>query len=184
MREPSHSKPIPGTIGVMFGGLWALIAVMASPPGWRIPLAAIAMCATMIFIARAWRGRRALPSAAQRLFGRKTYQIAVVGEVIAIYAASALLPGFGWQGYFIQVVGIIVGLHFIGLWKASGSLRFLGIATAMCVVSVITVALPANVHLFHLRDFFTGAGNALVLWLGASGSPNGNALSATINTEV
>ncbi len=33
----------------MFGGLWALIAVMASPPGWRISLAAIAICTTLIF---------------------------------------------------------------------------------------------------------------------------------------
>ena len=85
-------------------------------------------------------------------------------------AASAVLPRFGWQGYFIQIVGIIVGLHFIGLWAATRSKRFLGVAGGMCVVSAIAIPMPATLHLLNIRDVFTGLGNALVLWLGASRS--------------
>ncbi|MGI4878226.1 MAG: hypothetical protein ACRYG4_12160 [Janthinobacterium lividum] len=163
---------------MIFGGLWALVAAMASPTGWRLPLAGFAALMTVLFVARLWRKQEPVPGVEERLFGRTTYQMAVGAEVLCIYGASALLPQLGWQSYYIQAVGIIVGLHFIGLWKATRSVRFLTIAAAMCVVSTIAIALPATLHLFHVRDIFTGAGNAGVLWLGAGRSPRRKASSA------
>jgi len=67
------------------------------------------------------------------------------------------------QAYALQALGVIIGLHFIGLWKASGMARFLGIAAAMTIVSLAACALPPP-----LRDMVTGFGNALVLWIGAA----------------
>ena len=167
MREASRSGPIPASIGTIFGGLWALIAAMALPPIWRIPATVIAAVSTAILIVRLWRAERPAAGPPTRLFGRKAYRIAVVAEVLAIYAASAALPRLGWQAYFIQAVGIIVGLHFIGLWRATRSGRFVGIAAGMCIVSALAILLPATVRLVDLRDFVAGAGNALVLWMGA-----------------
>ena len=169
-RAVSRSKPIPATIGMFFGGLWAFLAAMALPSDWRLPIATLAAVATVVLILRLWRLREPVSDTRGSLFSRKAYLIAVALEVLALYAASFLLPCFGLQSYFIQVVGIIVGLHFIGLWVATRSSRFLVIAAGMCVVSVLAIFLPATLHLVNLRDFVTGAGNALVLWSGASRS--------------
>jgi hypothetical protein len=170
MRGVSQTRPIPATIGTLFGGLWALIAAMALPSGWRLPIAALVASATAILVARLWRASQRASGSAERLFGRKAYQIAVCAEVVAICTASAILPVFGWQAYFIQVVGVIAGLHFIGLWAATRSMRFLRIAGGMCAISATAILLPATLHLLNLREIFTGLGNALVLWLGAGRS--------------
>ncbi len=168
MADARPSRPIPATIGTLFGGLWALIAAFALPPAWRLPAAALAALITALLIIRLWRANQPASGAPERLFGRKAYQIAVIAEVAAIYAASALLPHLGWQGYFIQAVGIIVGLHFIGLWAATRSSRFLGIAAGMCVISAVATQLPASIAQVNLRDIITGLGNAAILWIGAS----------------
>jgi len=135
-----RSRPIPATIGLFFGGVWGLFGAQALPQDWRV--AGIA--------------------GAGSLFRRRTYYVAVAFEVAAIVAANLLLPRLGLQAYALQALGVIIGLHFIGLWKASGMARFLGIAAAMTAVSLAACMLPAP-----LRDMVTGFGNALVLWLGA-----------------
>lgn len=168
MRVVPHPKPIPAAIGTLFGGLWAVLAAIASPPDWRLPFVMITALVTGLLIIRLWQASPTSPAPSARLFGRRAYQSAVVAEVVAIYVASAVLPRFGWQGYFIQVLGVIVGMHFIGLWAATRFKRFLGIAGGMCIISAIAIPLPATFHLLNLRDIFTGFGNALVLWLGAS----------------
>ncbi|MFT3978805.1 MAG: hypothetical protein QM688_17115, partial [Sphingomonas bacterium] len=68
----------------------------------------------------------------------------------------------GLGDYFLCAVGVIVGLHFIGLWRANGEARFLHIALAMCMVSIGAMLLP-----LAWRDASLGFGNALVLWVGA-----------------
>ena len=128
---------------------------------------ALAATITAVLIARLWFNREPATTQRESLFKRKAYQISVVAEVFAIYVASAVLPNYGLQSYFIQVVGIIVGLHFIGLWVATQSMRFLGVAAGMTVLSAIAILIPATVHFIDLRNCVTGAGNALVLWLGA-----------------
>ena len=173
------SKPIASAIGTIFGGLWAYLAAAESPPGWQLPLTLLAGLVTLLLIARLWGTRPPAGDAKERLFGRKPYLLAVVLEVGAIYLASILLPRFGLEAYFLQVVGIIVGLHFIGLWRATGASRFIGIAVGMCVVSAAATLLPELTDLLHLRDVATGLGNALVLWIGAGtarpggGTPGG-----------
>lgn len=146
MGGASRSRPIPATIGTIFGGLWALIAAMALPPHWRFSIAVIAGLTTLLLVVRLWRETEPLSGSDERLFGRKSYQIAVVVEVAAIYTASAILPRFGWQSYLLQVVGVIVGLHFIGLWVATRSERFLGIAGGMCVISSMALLFPTTAH--------------------------------------
>ena len=49
------------------------------------------------------------------MFRRWPYLLAVVLEIVAIYTVSAALPRYILQTYFIEAVGVIVGLHFIGL---------------------------------------------------------------------
>jgi hypothetical protein len=171
MYVTSRHKPVSATIGTVFGGLWALIAALALPFYWRFPVALLAALVTSLLIVRLWRTSQTASSSGARLFGRKAYQLAVVAEVAAIYGASVTLPHVVWQGYSIQIVGVIVGLHFIGLWVATRSKRFLGIAGGMCAISAIAIALPEDFGVLNVRNVITGLGNAFVLWLGASRLP-------------
>ena len=161
-----RARPIPATIGLVFGGLWFWLGATALPLDWRLPAGVLGALITLGLIVRLWRASNTADAGAG-MFKRGAYILAVVLEIVAIYTASALLPKYGLQGYFIQAVGVIVGLHFIGLWRATGLARFLWIAGAMCAASLLAALLPAAWQDLDPRDLATGIGNALALWIGA-----------------
>lgn len=158
---------ISNVIGLCFGGIWALAGSLAFAGMIRGVLLTFAVGMTTGLIVRVCRCPPDYRSQG-KMFDRWPYLIAVVLEVLAIRVTVALLPHYGAERYLLQAVGIIVGLHFIGLWKASQSSRFLLISAGMCVVSALSVlAQPATAGL-RAGDVLAGFGNALVLWLGAS----------------
>lgn len=153
-------------IGTGFGGFWAIMGALALPRAFTTWAAAGAAALTLILLGRLW-----LSAAPQRsgFFRRSAYRVAVVLEIVALVAAGYLLPRSGLAAYLVPVIGIIVGLHFIGLWRASGNRIFLLIAGAMCAVSAVAMALPAAPAGFlNARALFASYGNALVLWVGAA----------------
>lgn len=158
--QTASPRPIPGSIGLFFGGVWGVFGAQALPPEWHAVGIAAAVLVTAVLIALLWR---AGSGEGRGLFRRRTYYLAVVFEVAAVVAANMLMPRLGLTAYALQILGVIIGLHFIGLWKASAMARFLGIAAAMTILSLAACALPAP-----LRDMVTGFGNALVLWIGAA----------------
>ncbi|MEP9360363.1 hypothetical protein [Sphingomonas sp. KR3-1] len=158
--QAKRYRPIPGTIGLFFGGVWGVFGAQALSQDWRSAGIAGAVLVTAVLIALLWRSGGGTGGG---LFRKRTYYLAVALEVAAIAAANLLMPRLGLTGYALQILGLIIGLHFIGLWKASDMARFLGIAAGMTVLSLAACALPAP-----LRDMVTGFGNALVLWIGAA----------------
>ena len=168
LDKKDRSRSISGSIGLFFGGLWGVIGALSLPSVWQLPIILVVALISTVLVIRLWRTDIKLNAGTKKMFGRRAYLFAVVLEILAIEAASVLLPRIGLQHYFIEVVGVIVGLHFIGLWKATKSTRFLKIAAGMCVASIVGAIFPYTWGLVHLRDFVTGFGNALVLWIGAS----------------
>jgi hypothetical protein len=166
VSEP-RPRPISGAIGLFFGGLWSVLGAQGLRQSWQLPAAAIGIAITVALIIMLWR-RPTRAGTGTALFGRRAYSVAVILEVLAIIAASNLLHRYGLQSYFIPAVGAIVGLHFIGLWAATHMPRFLWIAGAMVVVSLLTALLPHAYGAFDPRDAACGFANALVLWIGAS----------------
>jgi hypothetical protein len=164
-RKTSPAKPIAGTIGAVFGGLWGVVGTLALPVAERWLAAATISALTIAILWRLWR---APPAKTAPLFGRRAYRWAVGFELVAIYIASVLLPRWGLQPFFVPVVGIIVGLHFVGLYRATRARRFLAICAGMVVVSAAATLLPGAAHGLSLRDAATGFGNALVLWIGVA----------------
>jgi hypothetical protein len=169
-----RARSIGGSIGLFFGGLWCLIGALALPPAGQIPAAMTGFAISAVLIIRLWRAP-AIASAGAIMFGRKAYMIAVALEVVAIVMAANLLPHYGLAAYFIPVLGIIVGLHFIGLWVATRMSRaatpLLWIAGGMVAVSALSAFLPHAWDGFNPRDAACGFANALVLWFGASRPP-------------
>ena len=156
-------------IGWFFGTLWALLGVSALPRPYDRIGCGVAIAVGLPFLARLWRHES--PAGARRgLFRAPAYFLAVAAEVLAIYAASLLLPRFSAQRQVFSAVGCIVGLHFIGLWLATRSPRFLRITAGMCCVSLLSMVTPFAWHNVGLRYLLLGAGNGMVLWIAASGT--------------
>ncbi len=158
--------PVSNLIGICFGGLWAIAGSMAISGTLRGVLILFSVVVTAGLLLRVSRSLEARESQ-NRMFHRGTYLIAVVLEALAIALAVALLPRWGYEGYLLQAIGVIVGLHFIGLWKASGSSRFLSISAGMCILATGSILVQPKTAGLKSGDALTGLGNALVLWFGA-----------------
>lgn len=149
-------------IGTLFGGLWAVLGANALPSRWSTAAAIAGLSITALLVIHLFRGESADQAS---LFRRRAYIVAVVLEVVGLYAAMSLLPQYKLESHAIQVIGFVVGLHFIGLWLASKSKRFIWICASMCAVSLLGTLLPNAVpgH-FNVRDAVTAYGCALALW--------------------
>ena len=166
-----RGRAIPGTIGLLFGGLWGALGASALPAPWRVSGVVLAGLVTVVLALGLWRKPGEL-GAAPGMFRRTPYLVAVGLEVAAIAVAAPLLRRYGLSSFFNQAVGVIVGLHFLGLWRATRLSRFLWIVAGMCGVSLAAMALPETWRSLGVRDAVTGAGNALVLWIGAGRAPS------------
>lgn len=154
--------PIPAMVGTAFGGLWSVLGAMALPQHWMMPAVVIGLLVTVFLLVH--RSRRA--GSGSSLFRRRAYIVAVVLEVVGLYAAMLLLKKYELESFFVQALGFIVGLHFIGLWAAGGQRRYLWLCLSMCIVSLIGVVLPsAAFGHFNLRNVVTAYGCAFALWI-------------------
>lgn len=105
------------------------------------------------------------PSTLGGKFRGGIYGGAIAFEVVAIIAGSIVLQRPDLQQFILPFVGFVVGLHFIGLWKATDLPLFLWIAAAMCIVCAVAAFLPSSSAAgIDLRTAVTGLGSALVLW--------------------
>ena len=145
-----------GTIaGVLFGCAWGIAGTLPLPPVWRTAgiLESLAVSALLVlFIYRA-------QGSAGGYFNGAIYGIAVTAEVVAIVIAGVILSRTGRSTLIPPVVAVIVGLHFIGLWRAMGSVSFLWLAGALCAVGLFAAAMRPGARLPA-----TGIGSALSLW--------------------
>ncbi len=151
-------------MGTAIGGLWAAMGTLALPTSFRPLTISAALALTLILLGRLWV---CVVPASRGFHRRKAFRIAVILETLALIAAGYLLTRYHLEAYMVPVIGIIVGLHFIGLWLASGSTAFLWMAAAMCTISAAAMALPAAPPgSLNERALFASYGNALVLWIG------------------
>jgi hypothetical protein len=165
----NSSRPVPAVVGTGFGGLWAVMGALALPRPWTPWAAGAAVTISLILTGRLWFSTSPGGSG---LFRRSAYRLAVALQIVALGVIGYLLPRYGLQDYFVPAIGIIAGLHFIGLWRASGSAKYLWITGTMCAVSAAAIALPAaSFGLLNERALFACYGNALVLWVGAARRP-------------
>lgn len=152
--------PLPGLIGLLFGSLWGVLGSQSLPLAWRLPAAGLCGVIGLVLAVRLLR--RPSLGGSVGLLQHPAYAAAVAGAIVGIYSVTSLLPQLGLDDYLVPAVALIVGLHFLGLWRAAGAPHFLWIAAAMCTVSVSAMVLPHA----DWRILAAGVGNALVLWVG------------------
>lgn len=125
-------------IGLAFAALWLLLGAAALPLPWRYAAAAGGLAGLVVLAVRAWR----LDEPRTGLFRMARFRLAVALEFGAIAVANWQLNRAGVGGYLIPVVGIIVGVHFVGLWWAGGGTVYLWLAGAMTAVDAFALLLP------------------------------------------
>jgi hypothetical protein len=162
-------KLIGTIIGIVFGLVWGVVGACPLPPEWRLnALIAIVLIAAALIIA-AVRTSGSTNVLGSKPFDGRAYGGAVAAEALAIVVAVPLLTHAHREAYVPPVIALIVGLHFLGLWKASGQRMFVWICVGLCAVSCAAALLPSDVVVegtgMQSRLAFTGLGSALALWI-------------------
>ncbi|HET9811590.1 MAG TPA: hypothetical protein VFP53_07835 [Sphingomicrobium sp.] len=145
---------IGGLIGLGFGWLWLLVGSTAAG-GAQIP---VLIAGSTLFALAGWRVVRRRGSDEGR-FRAGYYIAAVIAEVAAIVVAREWLRLHHRQELLLPVIGIIVGLHFIGLWLAWRRDQFLWLTGALVGINLLAVVLP-----------LTRAGRTMLSGFGSSAS--------------
>jgi hypothetical protein len=154
------------TIGAVFGCAWGIAGATALPTPWQAWAIAFSIGISIVLILALSLPHKHRPLGA---FRGRIYGMAVVFEVAAIFATIWLLKQLGLTNLLMPAIGFIVGLHFLGLWKATHVRVFFGTALTMCLVCGLAAFLPGTTAngSVDLRRVVTGLGSAVVLW-GAS----------------
>lgn len=126
-------------IGLIFGLLWWWVgvdAVTGSAATILQILGIFIFAATGIWIVR----RQATPPRQKPRWNY--YMAAVIAEVIAIMFSQTWLTARDLGHLLLPTVGLIVGLHFTGLWHAFARRRFLILAVVMTAINLLALLLP------------------------------------------
>lgn len=142
-------------IPVGFGCLWAVAGTtdFRGASRFLILLASIGISGALIF------ATLRTPLQVRGQFDGSIFAMAVAFEALAIAAVVIILNRRDWTSLILPAIAIIVGLHFVGLWRATANVSFIWLALALCVVGLVAASLPAP-----MRRPVAGLGSALSLW--------------------
>jgi hypothetical protein len=150
-------------VGVVIGGIWGAAGANGLPNRWRATGVALSLAITAGLIAAMFLVPRHGP--ATGTFRGGVYGVAVALEIVAILTAAAVLQRKRRRDLIAPAVGLIVGLHFLGLWAATGLIRFAWLALAMSGLCACALLIPTRGNGYAARLAISGIGCALVLWL-------------------
>lgn len=127
-------------IGLCFAEFWLILGAgaLGQPWSFRVGLAGTAVILAILLTRMRAGSRRG------DAMIRSRYLIAVGIELVALAVLAPTLAHFGASPLLWPGVGMIVGLHFIGLWWANGSSRFLWLSGAMTAVNLVAMTLPTQ----------------------------------------
>ena len=141
---------------LLFAAVWLWLGATALPMPWR---AIVGAFGGVVLLAVAWRVLRH-PVRGGRRWHRSKFLAAVAFEVVAANIGAWLLGRMGLMGYLWPMLGIVVALHFIGLWWASLDPRFISLTIAMLAVNIVACFFaPGGAAMLAM----TGLGSAAVL---------------------
>lgn len=152
------SARIGGLIALFFALVWLWLGLSVLSGAAKIAVGAACVAAVLF---AGWRGWHR-PMTGRR-FERNWYYIAVAGELAAMFVASYFLGRYGLTAYVWPVIGIIVGLHFIGFWRAAGGSRFLWLAGGMTAINLVALAFPVGPEMLAVSAFGSFAALALAV---------------------
>jgi hypothetical protein len=155
--------PLTGILVVLvFSGVWLWIGASALPVPWAAGVGAIGVVGLLAAARHAWRNPA--PLGGGRRFDRRKFAAAVAFEIVAANIVAWQLGRVRLLGYIWPSLGIVVALHFIGLWWASGDLRYIRLMIEMLLVNVVACFFaPGSAAMFAVCGL--GSATALALAL-------------------
>lgn len=143
---------------VGFAAVWLWIGARALPGPWPVIVGVIGVAVLLgvawhILRRPAWVGR-------PRRFDRGRFAVAVAFEVIAANLAAGYLGRTGQIGYLWPALGIVVALHFIGLWWATEDRRYIALTGTMLAANVAALSFAAG---SSGMSAMTGLGSSMAL---------------------
>lgn len=151
----------PRFVGLSFGILWLLIGASAAGVAAGIVVVCVGL---LVFAFVILRVRRQLARQRQPYI-RSYYMSSVAAEVAAISAVQLWLANHAREDLLWPAVGVIVGVHFIGLWLASSDRRYLCLTGAMVALNLAALLLPVSTR---ERIMISGFGSSASLLVAAS----------------
>ena len=149
--------------GATFAALWGLAGARGLAGAWRRRIAVLVLMASAGLIARAFIAPPQ-PAYAMR-FEAPVYGYAAAFEIVGVVLSALLLRAPGRRALIAPVIAIVTGLHFIGLWIATGQRLFLGVTLGLCAAGLIALGWPRRPGgAADPRLAIAGLGSALVLW--------------------
>jgi hypothetical protein len=150
-------------VGATFAALWGLAGARGLAGAWRRRIVVLVLMACAGLIARS------VIAPPQRAFAMRfdapVYGFAAAFELVGVMLAALALRAPGRRGLIAPVVAIITGLHFIGLWIATGQRLFLGLTFGLCAAGLIALGWPVRPGgAADPRLAIAGLGSAFVLW--------------------
>jgi len=141
-------------LGFAFVWLWVGAGALAMP--WR---AAALVVGVAILGAVGWRVlTRPVALGNVGRFHRGRFAIAVAFEVGAALVIGQWLESARLVAYLWPALGVIVALHFIGLWWASGDRRYLTLTTLMLAANVMAIVIgPDSTAMLAVAGFGSAA---------------------------
>jgi hypothetical protein len=160
-------RTIGSVVGVAFGCAWGIAGATALPRPWQVWALGSCIGISAVLIVALALPHKQRPSST---FRGHIYGMAVAFEAAGIFATIWLLRQLALPQFLLPAIGLIVGLHFLGLWKATDLRVFLWTALSMCLVCGLAAFLPGATEngSVDVRRVVAGLGSALVLW-GAGG---------------
>lgn len=148
-------------IGWAFGLLWLSVGLGVTPAPWKWIAGLIYGAVAVIAAIRILRQRNARGGS----FDRRWYLAAVVAEVVAIMVAAHWLAAHHRTDLTFPVVGVLVGLHFLGLWPSFALRRFVVLAFVLVAINLAAIFLPLSPE---ERLMLSGFGSSAALLLTAA----------------
>jgi hypothetical protein len=149
--------------GAVFAALWGLVGARGLAGAWRRRIAVLVLMASAGLVARALIAPPQ-PAYAQR-FDAHIYGYAVAFEIVGVVLAALALRAPGRRGLLAPVLAIITGLHFVGLWLATGQRLFVGVTLGLCAAGLIALGWARRPNsAADPRLAIAGLGSAFVLW--------------------
>ena len=139
MSRTLNLARLPALIPLGFALWWLWQGIAALPQGWRAGIG-IAGAVTIIAVAAHVMTRPPRPRDVRFRFGWR-FAVVVAIEVAGLTVALNLLQSAGRLDLLLPAIGIVVGLHFLGIWWVNPQRRYLWLAGAMTAINVAALFL-------------------------------------------
>jgi hypothetical protein len=162
----SKGRAIGALIGGVFGTAWMFEALFFGAIATPVSLTVVAAIAIALVVWPATRLISLRHAAYSTAHGRRwkavstPYWTLVVIEWLACGVAANWLNRIGRGGLTPQLIGVIVGLHFLPLAKIFKAPIYYWTGAAMVLGSLASLAIPAG----HVRNMAVFGVNGLSLW--------------------